>query len=133
MRLYRVKGMTESQDTRRWTVGELASVTGVTVRALHYYDELGLLVPAERSGAGYRLYCAGDVQRLYRIVALRRLGFRLEEIASLLEEGGLELAETVRRHLERVEEQLVAMRFPGTGIFVEESVFEEAESYRSCN
>lgn len=91
---------------KRWKVGELAGATGVTVRALHHYDELGLLVPYERTGSGHRLYAEVDVRRLYRILALRRLGFPLEEIASLLDEGGLSLAETVRRHLERVERDL---------------------------
>jgi len=91
---------------RRWRVGELAEATGVTVRALHHYDDLGLLVPSERSARGYRLYSQSDVERLYRIVALRRLGFGLDEIASLLSEGGLDLKETVRRQLERVEQQL---------------------------
>lgn len=98
--------MDEGARARRWKVGELADATGVTIRALHHYDELGLLVPSERSSAGYRLYSSSDVERLYRIVALRRLGFRLEEIASLLEPGGLGLAETVRQHLKRVEQQL---------------------------
>ena len=93
-------------DEQRWKIGELAAAAGLTVRTLHHYDQLGLLVPSERSEAGYRLYSAGEVERLYRIVALRRLGFQLEEIRSLLERGALDLAETVRRHLERVEQQL---------------------------
>ena len=109
MRLYGV-AVDEVPAPRLWRVGELAEATGVTVRALHHYDELGLLVPSERSAAGYRLYSPSDVERLYRIVALRRLGFGLEQIASLLEEGGPDLRETVRRHLERVEQQIAASR-----------------------
>lgn len=91
---------------RRWRVGELAFVTGVTVRALHHYDRLGLLVPAHRTAAGHRLYAAEDVHRLYRIVALRQLGLSLDEIASVLDRGHPGLLETVRRHLERVERDL---------------------------
>jgi hypothetical protein len=53
------------------TVGHLARATGLTVRTLHHWDEIGLLRPAERSGAGHRRYSAEDVERLYRIVALR--------------------------------------------------------------
>ncbi len=53
-------------------------------------------MPSERTGGGHRLYADEDVRRLYRILALRRLGFPLDEIASLLDEGGLSLAETVR-------------------------------------
>jgi MerR family transcriptional regulator, thiopeptide resistance regulator len=53
-------------------IGEVAAATGVTVRTLRHYDALGLLVPAGRTDAGYRLYADEDVQRLYRILALRR-------------------------------------------------------------
>ena len=60
--------MDRLQDTteRRWQIGELAKRTGVTVRALRHYDQIGLLVPSERSFSGYRLYSDLDVQRLYR-------------------------------------------------------------------
>jgi len=93
-------------DERRWKVGELARATGLTVRALHHYDELGLLVPSERTQAGHRLYSEEDVRRLYRILALRRLGLPLTEVAALLDDECLGLAETVRRHLRRVERDL---------------------------
>jgi len=93
-------------DEKRWKVGELARATGLTVRALHHYDELGLLVPSERTQAGHRLYGEEDVRRLYRIVALRQLGLPLSEIAAVLDEESLSLAETVRRHLDRVERDL---------------------------
>ena len=56
-------------DEARLTVGELARRTGLTVRTLHHWDELGLLTPAERSGAGYRLYGQTEVERVYRISA----------------------------------------------------------------
>jgi DNA-binding transcriptional MerR regulator len=49
---------------RRMRVGEVARATGLTVRALHHYDEIGLLVPSGRSDAGYRLYGEADVERL---------------------------------------------------------------------
>ncbi len=90
----------------RWKVGELARATGLTVRALHHYDEVGLLVPSERTPAGHRLYAEADVRRLYRVLALRRLGMRLDEIASLLDDERVSLVETVRRHLDQVERQL---------------------------
>jgi MerR family transcriptional regulator, thiopeptide resistance regulator len=87
-------------------VGELAKATGLTVRALHHYDEIGLLVPSERSGAGYRKYDDGDVRRLYRIVALRGMGFSLDEIATLLAREGDDPRPAVRRHIGRIDEQL---------------------------
>ncbi|VXC02751.1 MerR family transcriptional regulator [Citricoccus sp. K5] len=69
------------------TVGETASVTGVTVRTLHHYDEIGLVSPAARSSAGYRLYTPADLERLQQVVAYRRLGLGLEDIAAAIEEG----------------------------------------------
>ena len=66
------------------TVGQVAHEFGVTVRTLHHYDEIGLLVPSERSSAGYRLYSDGDLARLQQIVLYRRLELPLEEIADLL-------------------------------------------------
>lgn len=62
------------------TVGEVAALTGVTVRTLHHYDAIGLVRPAARSAAGYRLYGRDDVARLQEVVAYRRLGFGLEDI-----------------------------------------------------
>jgi DNA-binding transcriptional MerR regulator len=89
-------------------IGELAQHAGVTVRTLHHYDELGLLTPSERSHGGHRLYAAADVQRLYRLLALRGLGLPLEEIGPLLDREDA-VAETVRRHLARLEHQMDAL------------------------
>lgn len=66
-------------------VGELARRTGLTVRTLHHYDEIGLLKPSVRSDAGYRMYSGQDVARLHTIQALRHLGLALGEIAPILE------------------------------------------------
>jgi len=65
-------------------VGELARATSLTVRALHHYDEIGLVPASERTGAGHRRYTEGDLQRLYRVCALRGLGLSLEEIGTVL-------------------------------------------------
>lgn len=97
-------------DPPRWRVGQLAGATGVTVRSLHHYDEIGLLVPSERTAGGYRVYGEADVQRLYRILALRRLGFALSEIESILDADRPDLRETVRRHLAQVERDLARQR-----------------------
>ena len=95
-------------DDSSYTVGALASAAGLTVRTLHHWDAIGLLVPAERAGNGYRRYGREDVARLYRILALRRLGLSLDEIAAALEREGPALQDAVRAHLARVEEQLAA-------------------------
>jgi DNA-binding transcriptional MerR regulator len=91
-----------------YRVGELARVAGVTVRTLHHYDELGLLTPSERTSGGHRLYTARDVERLYRLLALRSLGLSLDEIGTLLDAAD-GVAETVRRHLQTVERQAQAL------------------------
>src|SRR6476619_7721080 len=85
-----------TQEMTTWTVGQVAELFGVTVRTLHHYDEIGLLVPSERSGAGYRLYTDGDLARLQQIVVYRRLELSLDEIASLLD-GEEDAAAHLRR------------------------------------
>ena len=67
------------------TVGEVASLAGVTVRTLHHYDRIGLLVPSGRSESGYRLYAYADLERLREIRLLRELGFGLDAIGRLLD------------------------------------------------
>lgn len=88
------------QPDQTWKVGALAQITGLTVRALHHYDRIGLLTPSRRSSSGHRLYTAEDVARLYRISVLRRLGFPLDQIADVLGDPGWELRAAVERHLE---------------------------------
>lgn len=78
----------------------MADQTGLTVRALHHYDRLGLLTPARRTAAGHRLYGDADVARLYRIGLLRRLGFPLEQIGEVLDSPQWQLRDAVRRHLD---------------------------------
>jgi DNA-binding transcriptional MerR regulator len=90
-------------------IGALAKATGLTVRTLHHYDAIGLLVPEERSESGRRLYSAPNVRRLYRIVALRQLGLPLNQIAAVLDQNP-DLTEAIRQHLSRVEESLAVQR-----------------------
>jgi len=71
-------------DQRRWSIGELARASGVTVRTLHHYDRIGLVRAAERTSSGHRRYTAADVRRLYRVRALAGLGLALDEIATAL-------------------------------------------------
>ncbi|HEX3691579.1 MAG TPA: MerR family transcriptional regulator [Solirubrobacteraceae bacterium] len=98
-----------SDDEPFIQIGELAAAVGLTVRTLHHYDAIGLLVPAQRSQSGRRLYARQDVRRLYRIVALRRLGLGLAEIGRLLD-ASPDLAQAVRGHLDLVERQLELSR-----------------------
>ncbi|HEY5949598.1 MAG TPA: MerR family transcriptional regulator [Kofleriaceae bacterium] len=82
-----------------FTVGELAKLTGITVRALHHYDEIGLVVPSQRTPAGYRLYDDQDVIRLQQVLLFRELGLPLDEIAFAIDEAGTR-EELLRKHRE---------------------------------
>src|ERR1051326_4509812 len=91
-------------------VGELAKRTGVSVRALHHYDAIGLLAASHRSESRYRLYDREDVVRLQEIKSLRQLGFSLEEIRELLAARRLTPLGVVEMHLRRVREQIELQR-----------------------
>ncbi len=69
-----------------YRIAEIVRRSGTSVRTLHHYDHIGLLVPSRRSSSGYRLYSERDLSRLQRILAWRELGFGLGEIATLLEQ-----------------------------------------------
>jgi DNA-binding transcriptional MerR regulator len=89
-----------------WSIGQLAEQTGLTVRTLHHYDEIGLARPSQRSSAGHRRYTADDVRRLHRIVALRGFGFTLAEIGALLDGAGPGPRELVRGQLDLANERI---------------------------
>src|SRR5687768_5110462 len=82
-------------------VGELARRVGVSVRTLHHYEDIGILVPSERTDAGHRLYGRKDVERLARIVALTRLGLSLDETRRCLDDARWSPLRLVEQHLER--------------------------------
>ena len=89
-----------------WKVGELAKQTGLSVRTLHYYDEVGLLSPSQRTAAGHRLYTAGDIVRLQQIKSLQQLGFALEEIWACLNRPDFPAHRVIQRHLSQLREQI---------------------------
>ena len=80
------------------TVGDVAQLSGVTVRTLHHYDRIGLVTPSGRTAAGYRLYGEGDLDRLHAVLGYRELGFALEQIADLLDGTAEPLAHLRRQH-----------------------------------
>ena len=72
--------MTTKATKKSWKIGELASETGLTVRALHHYDQIGLLKPEQESEGGHRVYSTADVEKLQKIITLKQLGFSLDKI-----------------------------------------------------
>ena len=97
---------------KQYRVHELADVAGVTVKALHHYDRLGLLTP-QRTDAGYRVYSENDLERLEQILVLKRLGFGLTRIKRLMDPSSpatstppTDAWRLHRRHLEDQRERL---------------------------
>jgi DNA-binding transcriptional MerR regulator len=91
-------------------VGELARRTGLTIRTLHHYDEIGLLKPSLHTEAGHRLYTGSDVARLQLVLSLRQLGFSLEEVGACLKRSDFSPLEVIRLHVARLREQIELQR-----------------------
>ena len=87
-------------------IGELAEKTGISIRTLHYYDEIGLLSPSQRTEVGHRLYSDRDIAQLQQILSLRQLGFSLEEIRGCLDNPDFALPKVIDLHRSRLREQM---------------------------
>jgi len=84
----------------------VASATGLTVRALRHYDEIGLVVPSSRSSAGHHRYTESDLRRLHIVVALRSLGLPLADVAGVLDNFLTDPRPLIRRQLRQLEERV---------------------------
>jgi DNA-binding transcriptional MerR regulator len=89
---------------KSYRINEFAALAGVTVKAQHHYDRIGLLTP-RRTGAGYRVYREHDLERLEQIVALKFLGLPLRQIHPLLERPALKLPEALRVQRQAIAEK----------------------------
>lgn len=87
-------------------IGELAARSGLTVRALHHYDSIGLLTPSARADSGYRLYNRDDVERLHKIQALRKFGMSLADIATFLASPDAQFADIVAQQIAALDQQI---------------------------
>jgi len=97
--------MVAMEDRERYTVRQVAEMAGVSVRTLHHYDQIGLLEPAGRTSAGYRLYGEDELLRLQQILLFRGLGMPLREIAALIDASGYSSLTALRRHAERIDRE----------------------------
>ena len=88
------------------TVGEVSTLLGVSVRALHHWDESGLVHPSRRSAAGYRLYGEADIMRLQQVLVYRQTGMNLADIKMVLDEPGADALTHLRRQRELVQGQI---------------------------
>lgn len=91
------------------TVGKVAEMSGLTVRTLHHYDDIGLLSPSERGDNGYRRYTDADVERLRRILVYRELGLSLDDIGLIVDSDG-DPAETLLAERVQVTRQIERLR-----------------------
>ncbi|MFO1054102.1 MAG: MerR family transcriptional regulator [Planctomycetota bacterium] len=98
--------MDPTPRSQSFKVGELARRTGVSVRTLHHYDEIGLLAPSRRSASGHRLYGEADVVRLLRIRSLVALGMSLDEIGGCLAQDGFSAERVLELQIGRLREQI---------------------------
>src|SRR5687768_6828102 len=89
-----------------YTVKKLAELSGVSVRTLHFYDEIGLLKPASRSGNKYRYYEEEQFMMLQQILFFRELGFELRDIQKILSSPDFDKVKTLESHRKILEKNL---------------------------
>ncbi|MFH8365724.1 MerR family transcriptional regulator [Streptomyces sp. NPDC018031] len=108
--------MRDANDSDGLTVGQVSARLGVTVRALHHWDEIGLARPSLRTAAGYRLYTAGDLGRLHRIVVYREIGLGLDGIRTVLDDSTADVTGALRAQRAQVAERIDRLRQLGAGL-----------------
>ncbi|MHA6531658.1 MerR family transcriptional regulator [Paenibacillus sp. BAC0078] len=91
---------------RHWKVGDLAKLTGLTVRTLRFYDQIGLFSPSGQTDSGHRLYNESDLSRLQQIVSLKEMGLSLDEVKSVLAGEQISPLEIVGLQIDRIKEQI---------------------------
>lgn len=111
-----MRGMPDAADADGLTVGQVSTRLGVTVRALHHWDEIGLARPSLRTAAGYRLYTAGDLERLHRIVVYREIGLGLDEIRAILDDSTADVPGALRAQRTQVAERIGRLRRLSAGL-----------------
>ncbi|GFP75621.1 hypothetical protein bsdtw1_01708 [Clostridium fungisolvens] len=93
-------------QNKNWKVGDLSKLTGLTIRTLHHYDEIGLLCPSFRNDAGHRFYSEGDIIKLHQIMSLKQLEFSLDEIKAFLENPKYNPIDVIEMQLKRLDEEI---------------------------
>ncbi|MFD1176494.1 MerR family transcriptional regulator [Paenibacillus puldeungensis] len=91
---------------RYWKVGDLSKITGLTVRTLRFYNQIGLFSPSGQTESGHRLYDESDLSLLQQILSLKELGLSLEEIKSALYGERISPLEIVNLQMARIKEQI---------------------------
>ncbi|MEO3744574.1 MerR family transcriptional regulator [Plantactinospora sp. B5E13] len=108
--------MSDVTDADGLTVGQVSARLGVTVRALHHWDDIGLARPSLRTTGGYRLYTADDLERLHRIVVYRELGLGLDRIRAILDDSAADVPDALRAQRAQVTERIDRLQQLGIGL-----------------
>ncbi|MDO3701119.1 MerR family transcriptional regulator [Micromonospora sp. C28SCA-DRY-2] len=108
--------MPAATDADGLTVGQVSTRLGVTVRALHHWDDIGLARPSLRTPAGYRLYTAGDLERLQRIVVYREIGLELERIRAVLDDPAADVPGALRAQRAQVAQRIDRLQQLSAGL-----------------
>lgn len=89
-----------------WKIGDLADHTGLSVRTLHYYEEIGLLSPSYRTTGDHRLYTKEDIAKLQQIISLKQMGMPLETIKMMFEQPTYSPVMTIQMQIQRMGDAL---------------------------
>ncbi|MDC7341262.1 MerR family transcriptional regulator [Streptomyces lydicus] len=108
--------MPDATDTDGLTVGQASTRLDVTVRTLHHWDEIGLARPSLRTAAGYRLYTAGDLERLHRIVIYREIGLGLDRIRAVLDDSSTDVPGALRAQRTQIAERIDRLQQLSAGL-----------------
>lgn len=93
--------------TKYWKVGELAELTGLSIRTLRYYDQIKLFSPSEYTDSGHRRYAHTDLQKLHKILVLKQMGLSLEEVQGLIAyEKNNSILDTIDKQIDRIHEDI---------------------------
>lgn len=88
-----------------YKISEVSKLTGVSIRMLHHYDEIELLIPSQKTEAKYRLYNDEDLKRLYEILILKELDFPLKEIKNILDSNSSNIEKNLLKQKELIKEK----------------------------
>ncbi len=88
-----------------YKISEVSKLTGVSIRMLHHYDKIGLLIPSQKTEAKYRLYDNEDLKKLYEILILKELDFPLKEIKEILDSNSSNIEKNLLKQKELIKEK----------------------------
>ncbi|GAA0314079.1 MerR family transcriptional regulator [Oceanobacillus sp. FSL W7-1281] len=89
-----------------WSTGQLAALTGLSIRTLRYYDQIGLFSPSLYTEAGHRRYTSEDMQMLLQILVLKKMHLPLEEIKEIIQTNNENLFDTLDQQIDRVKAEI---------------------------